>query len=211
MADAAARIEQFRNMAEADPENELGHFSLGRALLDAGKPAEAVESLDRALAINANLGKAYQLKGKALLDLGRKPEAIETLKKGAVVAAERGELMPKNEMLATLKTLGVDVAAELPELTAAERPVEVGDGEVLDRRTGKVGRRLEKPPFRNELGRVIYENVSAESWREWIGMGTKVINELRLPLSDPAAQKVFDQHMVEFLNLREVMDTEPAA
>ena len=205
MADAAARIEQFRNMAEADPDNELGHFSLGRALLDAAKPAEAVESLDRALAINANLGKAYQLKGKALLDLGRKPEAIEVLKKGAVVASERGELMPKNEMLATLKTLGVDTAAELPELTATERPVEVGEGEVLDRRTGKIGRRLEKPPFRNALGQAIYDNVSAESWREWIGMGTKVINELRLPLSDPAAQKVFDQHMVEFLNLREVV------
>ena len=85
----------------------------------------------------------------------------------------------------------MDVAAELPDLMAAERPVEVGEGEVLDRRTGKVGRRLEKPPFRNDLGRVIYENVSAESWREWIGMGTKVINELRLPLSDPQAQKVF--------------------
>jgi Fe-S cluster biosynthesis and repair protein YggX len=32
-------------------------------------------------------------------------------------------------------------------------------------------------------------------------MGTKVINELRLPLSDPQAQKIFDQHMREFLNL----------
>ena len=206
MADAAARIEQFRNMAEADPENELGHFSLGRALLDAGKPQEAVASLDRALALNPNLGKAYQLKGKAQLDSGQKSDAIETLKQGAKVASERGELMPKNEMLATLKELGVDVAAELPDLMAAERPVEVGEGEVLDRRTGKVGRRLEKPPFRNDLGRVIYENVSAESWREWIGMGTKVINELRLPLSDPQAQKVFDQHMVEFLNLRDVVE-----
>jgi hypothetical protein len=28
-----------------------------------------------------------------------------------------------------------------------------------------------------------------------------VINELRLPLADPQAQKVFDQHMKEFLNL----------
>ena len=32
-------------------------------------------------------------------------------------------------------------------------------------------------------------------------MGTKVINELRLPLSDPQAQKVWDQHIREFLNL----------
>jgi hypothetical protein len=32
-------------------------------------------------------------------------------------------------------------------------------------------------------------------------MGTKVINELRLPLSDPQAQKLWDQHVREFLNL----------
>jgi len=25
---------------------------------------------------------------------------------------------------------------------------------------------------------------------------------MRLPLSDPQAQKIFDQHMIEFLNLR---------
>jgi Fe-S cluster biosynthesis and repair protein YggX len=57
-------------------------------------------------------------------------------------------------------------------------------------------------PFSNSQGKMIYENVCADCWREWIGMGTKVINELRLPLSDPQAQKVFDQHMYEFLNLK---------
>ena len=44
-------------------------------------------------------------------------------------------------------------------------------------------------------------NICGECWREWIGMGTKVINELRLPLSDPQAQKIWDQHIAEFLNL----------
>jgi hypothetical protein len=29
-----------------------------------------------------------------------------------------------------------------------------------------------------------------------------VINELRLPLSDPQAQKMWDQHIREFLNLK---------
>src|SRR4051794_28580366 len=38
------RIEQFRKMASDDPNNELGHFSLGRALLEAGEPAEAAKS-----------------------------------------------------------------------------------------------------------------------------------------------------------------------
>jgi len=48
---------------------------------------------------------------------------------------------------------------------------------------------------------MIQEKICADCWREWIGMGTKVINELRLPLNDPRAQKEFDRHMYEFLNL----------
>jgi hypothetical protein len=32
-------------------------------------------------------------------------------------------------------------------------------------------------------------------------MGTKVINELRLDLSDPQSQAVYDQQMAEYLNL----------
>jgi Fe-S cluster biosynthesis and repair protein YggX len=39
-------------------------------------------------------------------------------------------------------------------------------------------------------------------WKEWVAMGTKVINELRLPMNEPEAQKVFDKHMYEFLNLQ---------
>ena len=56
-------------------------------------------------------------------------------------------------------------------------------------------------PFRNAQGQMIQEKICADCWREWIGMGTKVINELRLPLNDPQAQKIYDQHMLEFLNL----------
>jgi len=52
---------------------------------------------------------------------------------------------------------------------------------------------------------MIYEKICNDCWREWIAMGTKVINEMRLPLSDPQAQKVFDQHMMEFLNLQSSM------
>lgn len=198
MADLAARIDQFRKMADADPNNELGHFSLGRALLDANEPAQAALSFEKALTLNPNLSKAYQLLAMCYLKADKKPFAVEKLQAGVLVADKRGDLMPKNEMIRMLKELG----AEVPSL---EKPVEdrpVGDGEVLCSRCGRIKPRLPRQPFSHEQGRLIFEKVCADCWRDWIPMGTKVINELRLPLADPQAQKVYDQHMLEFLNLK---------
>jgi tetratricopeptide (TPR) repeat protein len=71
MAEMSARIEQFRKMAEADPDNELGHLSLGRAYLEAGMNAEAIGALGRALALNPKLSRAYQDLAAAYLKLGQ--------------------------------------------------------------------------------------------------------------------------------------------
>jgi tetratricopeptide (TPR) repeat protein len=199
MADEASRIEQFRKMAEADPENELGHFSLGRAYQEAGRHAEAIDPFRRALELNPNLSKVYQLLAASLLEQGQREEATEALTKGVEVAAARGDVLPKNEMVRMLEELG----AAVPEAAAQGPQVEpVGADQVLCQRCGRIGPKLPRPPFRNEQGQLIQEKICANCWREWIGMGTKVINELRLPLNDPQAQRVYDQHMMEFLNLR---------
>jgi Fe-S cluster biosynthesis and repair protein YggX len=198
MPDNTNRIEQFRKMAEADPNNELGHFSLGRELLQAERFDEAAGSFERCLAINPNISKAYQFLATALLNLGRQPEAIAKLTEGATRADERGDMMPRNDMARMLKELG----APVPPFKQAAAERAAGEGDVQCVRCGRVNKRLTKPPFRNELGQEIYEKVCADCFREWIGMGTKVINELRLPLADPQAQKIYDQHMIEFLNLR---------
>lgn len=192
------RIDQFRKMASDDPNNELGHFSLGRALLDAGEPAEAAKSFQRVIALNPNISKAYQLLAEAQLAQDQRDLAIDSLKTGARVANQRGDLMPKNEMLRKLADLGV----EMPELQQKAAPAQqLGEGQIQCHRCGQVKPKMAHPPFSNAQGKLIHEKICADCWREWIGMGTKVINELRLPLSDPQAQKVFDQHMMEFLNL----------
>jgi len=198
MSDQTARIEQFRKMAEADPKNELGHFSLGKAYLDAGMNGPAIESFQRAIELNPDIAKIYQLLATAMLKENLKPQAIAQLTRGVEVAAARGDMMPKNEMIAMLKDLG----APVPEAAASAAPQQaVGEGQVLCNRCGRVNRKMPSQPFSNEQGKLIYEKICADCWREWIGMGTKVINELRLPLADPKAQKIFDQHMREFLNL----------
>ena len=198
MSETGSRIEQFRKMASDDPGNELGHFSLGRELLNAGQFEEAVASLDRALAINPNLGKAYQHAATALLQLNRRDEAVARLTAGVKVADARGEVMPRNDMTRMLQDLG----APVPELASSKQaPVAVGEGEVQCKRCGKVKPKLPKPPMRDQLGQDVYAHICADCWRDAIGQGTKVINELRLPLNDPQANKIWDQHIREFLNL----------
>lgn len=199
------RIEQFRKMAADDPENELAHLSLGRELLNAGRPMDAAESFRRSLELNEKISKAYELLGKALLEMERKADAAVVLKRGVEVAAERGDRMPREAMELQLRDLG----EEVPDVQTTRR-VEVGEGQVLDARTGEPGARLPRRPMKGVLGETIYENVSAESWREWIGMGTKVINELRLPMSDPRARQTYDDHMIDFLNIREAYEAKKA-
>ena len=71
------------------------------------------------------------------------------------------------------------------------------------KRCGNVGPKLKKPPFKNAFGQAIFENTCYDCWQLAIRQGTKVINELRLPLNDPQAQSIWDQHIKEFLNLQE--------
>jgi Fe-S cluster biosynthesis and repair protein YggX/thioredoxin-like negative regulator of GroEL len=196
MADTS-RIDQFRKMATDDPDNALGHFSLARELLNAGQAAEAVPSFERVLQIDPNLSRAHQLLASALLRLGRRDDAVRRLTEGLSVAAARGDVMPKNEMIRMLKELG----APVPETAASKQAVEIGEGQVQCKRCGRVAARLSKPPMRNDFGKQIYDNICADCWREAIGFGTKVINELRLPMNDPQASKMWDQHVREFLNL----------
>jgi Fe-S cluster biosynthesis and repair protein YggX len=192
------RIEQFKKMAADDPSNELGHFSLGRAYMDAGMWHEAIAAFKRTLELNANLSKVYQLLAQSLLKVNQKEDAIAQLTTGVKTADARGDLMPRGDMIKMLQELG----APVPELQNRSSAPQLGEGQVLCRRCGLVKPKMARAPFSHAQGKMIHENICADCWREWIGMGTKVINEMRLPLADPQAQKIFDQHMLEFLNLQ---------
>jgi Fe-S cluster biosynthesis and repair protein YggX len=193
------RIEKFRALTQADPTNELGFFSLGRALMDAGKPAEAIPALQRVLALNANFSKAYALLGQAQRSTGDHAGAVTTLTNGYRIANDRGDLMPRNDMGMLLKELG----APIPEKAAAESlsAEDASAGKIKCSRCGRIAPKMPEQPFGGELGAQIHGAVCGPCFREWIGQGTKVINELRLNLTEKPAQDVYDQHMKEFLNI----------
>ena len=200
------RIAQFKQMAEADPDNELGHFSLGKAYLESGQSEAALAPFRRAIELNPRLSKGYQLLGDALAQAGQKDEAVRALTDGIGVASEQGDRVPLEAMANRLREWGSPVPeAANAEPVAAAQGESAGGGEgAACARCRRPGDRLEKRPFKGELGEKIHVHVCRSCWSEWLGMGTKVINELGLTLGSAEGQAAYDQYMIEFLQIEEV-------
>ncbi len=192
------RIEQFRKMAEQDPNNELAHLSLGKALLDAGRPGEATAPLRRVVEINPQMSVAYQYLAEARSRAGNRTGAIATLRRGYVIAQRHGDLMPARAMAEMLRRFGEPVPEGEGVSSTAKR---ADDSTGFKCRRCGGGARMAEAPMRGELGRQVADSICSACWHEWLGMGTKLINELRLDFRDPDAQDVYDRHMKEFLGL----------
>ena len=58
---------------------------------------------------------------------------------------------------------------------------------------------LARPPYKNELGKKLFENVSKEAWDMWLKDSVKYINTYRVDLASPEGQKfMFKQCAVYF-------------
>lgn len=197
-AELNERIAQWEKMTAEAPD-DMAWFSLGNAYKDAERLDDAARAYGEAIKCNPTMSRAYQLQGQLLIQLGKNDEAKSLLTDGFAIAAGRGDVMPQKAIGALLEKIG----APVPQIEAAEEPkVDPDDpNSIIDRRTGKPGKRLPDPPMRGSLGQFIYENYTQETWREWIGQGTKVINELRLDFSNAQHRETYDAHMVEWLGV----------
>ncbi len=195
--DIHQRIAQFENMVQADPTNDMAHFSLGGAYAQAERHIEAAESYLRCIQLNPLMSKAYQLAGQAYIKAAKNDDAARVLTDGYTVAAERGDRMPMMAMGDLLKSIN----RPIPAVKTAAVAHAAGPGDFVCQRTGRAGNKLPSPPFKGPVGQWIFQNISRETFDDWIKQGTKVINELRLDLSRDADEKVYDQHMREYLGL----------
>lgn len=67
------------------------------------------------------------------------------------------------------------------------------------RKLGKELPGLAKPPYKNELGKRIYEEVSKEAWDMWVRDSVKYVNTYRVDLTSPEGQKfMFEQAEIYF-------------
>ena len=199
------RIAQWEQMAREAPD-DMAYFSLGNAYKEADRLDDAQGAYAKAIELNPGMSRAYQLRGEVLITMGRDGEAGPVLTEGYKVAAERGDVMPQKAIGELMETVGLP----LPDVQdAAERKQEVeASGDViLDRRTGTPQPRLPDPPMRGPIGQFIYDHFGQDTWRAWIGQGTKVINELRLDFSNDQHQDIYEQYMLEWLQVtREEID-----
>jgi Fe-S cluster biosynthesis and repair protein YggX len=219
MTDLDRRIAQFANMAQADPDNEMAHFSLAKALFEAGRFEESAASYLRCTELAPQMSKAFQMAAEAYVKAGKSDLAAQIATRGFTIAAERGDLMPRNAMADLLRSLGKDV----PEVAGvagkkaggggdmdllATGPVKkytgpIPAGAFVCSLTGRPGTKMDRAPFRGPVGEWIQANITKETFATWIAQGTKVINELRLDLSRQEDEDVYDQHMREFLGIDE--------
>jgi Fe-S cluster biosynthesis and repair protein YggX len=217
--DTAKRIAQFENMAQADPTNEMAHFSLAKAYGEAGRWNDSAQSYLRCVQLMPDMSKAYQMAGEALKNAGDSEQAAAVLTRGYIVATERGDLMPKNAMAALLTQLGrplpevANAPAKAVSVNLSAAPARhdgpVPEGMIVCRQSGRLGTRMTRPPFKGPVGAWIAQHISHESfYKGWVPQGTKVINELRLDLSKPQDQASYDQHMREYLGLDDALLSE---
>ena len=65
----------------------------------------------------------------------------------------------------------------------------------------KLGREAEglaTLPYPGDLGKKIYEQVSQEAWKMWLGHQTMLINEYRLTPIEPKARSFLEEEMEKF-------------
>ncbi len=198
-AELDERIAQWEMMAREAPD-EMAYFSLGNAYREAGRLDDALGAYEQAIEHEAGMSRAYQFAGQCLIKLGQDEAAGDLLTTGYEVAAKRGDVMPQKAIAGMLEKLGRQLP-EVEDAAARKAEVEAGGRMVLDKRSAQPQPRLPDPPMRGPLGQYIFDHFGQITWNQWIGQGTKVINELRLDFSNPADQDTYEEHMKQWLQI----------
>jgi Flp pilus assembly protein TadD len=80
------REAQFRKLVADFPSSPMGHFSLGKLLLDERRYGEALESLQAAVRLQPEYAAALVALGDALIGAGRRAEARPVLEGARALA-----------------------------------------------------------------------------------------------------------------------------
>ena len=96
------RIEVFRQMLEAEPDNTMVMFGLAKEYEKLGQHAEVIALLENYLANADDEGNAYGVLANAYALSGDREKAAETYRKGIDVSIAHGHPSMANEYRMTL-------------------------------------------------------------------------------------------------------------
>lgn len=96
------RIEVFRQMLEAEPDNTMVMFGLAKEYEKLGRHAEVIALLENYLASADDEGNAYGVLANAYALSGDREKAAETYRKGIDVSMAHGHPSMANEYRMTL-------------------------------------------------------------------------------------------------------------
>ena len=81
---------------------------------------------------------------------------------------------------------------------AASEPVKPGSRMVHCVKFGRDLPGLDRPPWKGELGKRVYESVSKEAWKLWLEHMKMIMNEYRLNLGTAEAQEFLLKQMEDY-------------
>lgn len=194
--DLATRIEQFEAVVNDDPSDQMAWFALGGALAEAERPREAATAFERVIALNSQMSRAYELAATQYITINEQDKATPLLQQGWDIADQNGDLKVKSAIEDIFTSLGLE-PPKRPEIDPADLP----EGAMICAKTKRPGTEMQRPPFKGQIGEWIHANITQETFNDWIGQGTKVINELRLDLSRDEDEQTYDRYMWEYLKV----------
>jgi len=81
---------------------------------------------------------------------------------------------------------------------ASSQPVTPGTRMVMCVKFGREMPGLDRVPWKGEIGKRVYDNVSKEAWKMWIEYSKMLMNEYRLNPLDPNSQRIMEEQLGQF-------------
>ena len=92
------KIQQFEAILSVNPDDSMALLTLGKTLLAADRPADAVQRLEHALEVQKDYSAAFVILAQAHEANGKLARAIKILKQGIDISTRKGDLHPRNQM-----------------------------------------------------------------------------------------------------------------
>ena len=85
-----------------------------------------------------------------------------------------------------------------PSKPAETALIQAGGRTVMCIKFGKEMPGLDRIPWKGDIGKRVFENVSKEAWKLWLEHSKMIMNEYRLNPLDPNSQKIMTEQMEQF-------------